>query len=149
MRAHAGDRQLAEHGDVDQARIVAIDARDVGIGLAPAESAGAEVFERVDRLDLLEREHVGLKLADGHARERLLVNRELVEARLVDLPAALVGLSRLDALAELPPGKQVLDVKGGEAQGGCGEFDLAASVLAHPNRHAPRRNALESRSPGA
>jgi len=71
------------------------------------------VLERVDRLDLLQGEDIGFKLADGHAGEGLLVDRELVEARLVDLPAALVGLGGLDALAEFPAGEEVLDVEGG------------------------------------
>ena len=75
--------------------------------------AGAEVLQGVDALDLLEGEDVGLELADGHTSERLLIDRELVEARLVDLPAALVGLGGLDALAKFPTGEEVLDVEGG------------------------------------
>jgi len=71
VEAHVRYRQLAEDGDVDEARVVAVDAGDVGVGLTPAKGAGPEVLERVDRLDLLQGEHVGFELADGHAGERL------------------------------------------------------------------------------
>jgi hypothetical protein len=74
VRAHVGDRQLAQHRDVDQARVVAVDPGHVGVGSAPAQRAGAEVLEGVDALDLLEGEHIRFELADRHPGERFLVD---------------------------------------------------------------------------
>jgi hypothetical protein len=86
------------------------------------------MLERVDVLDLLKAEDVGLDFADGGAGDRLVVDPELLEKRLIDDPAVLVGLGGIDVVLEAKAGEEVLDVERRNAHGGHGRLLLDRSA---------------------
>lgn len=91
VRAHADDRVPAQDGDVDQARIVAIDEDAVGELARSAEVLAAEPAQGVEVLHFLQSNDICLERANELARDFLGGLVEDCEIRLVDVPAVLDG----------------------------------------------------------
>ncbi len=109
--ASRSSRYAAENPDVDQARVVAVDGKGVGVGAAPAEKEAPEPPQRVEVLHLLEREDVGFRRLDGLGGKALLLVVEDVEVGTVGVPAVADRGRRIDVLVELEASKQVLAVE--------------------------------------
>src|SRR4029453_11106047 len=72
----------------------------------------------VEVLDFLQSNDICLERANELARDFLGGLVEDCEIRLVDVPAVLDGNLRVDVRVELEPGEEVLDVEGGDTDGG-------------------------------
>jgi hypothetical protein len=125
----------------------------VGVVGQPEELV-AEVLERVEPLDLLQREDVGLQRADRRRGDRLVLHAELEEEVVVDDPPLLVGLRRVDPALEPPAGEQVLDVEGGETNArhtptipACRAASGGLTRVAQPRLSYVRASGLQQASP--
>jgi hypothetical protein len=91
VRAHADDRVPAQDGDVDQARVVAIDEDAVGELARSAEVLAAEPAQGVEVLDFLQSNDIRLERANELARDFLGDLVEDCEIRLATSQPSLMA----------------------------------------------------------
>ena len=114
VRPRRDERELREDGDVDQPLVVAVDEDRVWIRASAAEVPAAEALERIEVLDLAQRDDVGARLLEGFAGDGLGLVGEADEVFAVDRPAVLDRLRRIDVAVELEACEQILDVERGD-----------------------------------
>src|SRR5215203_451136 len=131
FRAHADDRVPAQDGEVDQAWVVAIDEDAVGELARSSEVLAAEAAQGVEVFDFLQSNDICLEGANELACDLLGGLVEDCEIRLVDVPAVLDGDLGFYVRVELEPGEEVLDVEGGDTDGGHRGSSRSASVAFH------------------
>jgi hypothetical protein len=101
----------AEERDVDEPGVVAVDDQRVPVGTRAAKELAAEAAQRLEALDLLAGDHVGVDLLDRLPRDLLVDLRELLEGLLVDVPAVAQRRLGVDVRAELEAAKRFSTLK--------------------------------------